>query len=109
MIFFNINEVREYLLKTGTVYTLRRKRREGRDEAVKGDLKLWTRIATVMVTRILKEEVTSPQQLLPYVEKSGLHNPQKRLLLSAIEWYDRAKQLHKQEPIFLYAVSIIRR
>jgi len=111
MIFFNIDKVRGYLLQNGIVYTLRKRgRREGRDEAVKGDLKHYTRVATVHVQRITeaRQEVTNPQELLPYVEKSGLYNEQDGKLASAIAWYSQAKELHKNEPLQLYAVTVIR-
>jgi len=109
MIFFNVDEVRDYLLKTGKVYTLRHKRKEGQDEAVKGNFPNHIRVATVMITRILKEEVIDPEQLTPYITHSGLYKTEEELLTTAKRWFTLAKELHKNEPLQLYAVTVIRR
>ncbi|MBA7663393.1 hypothetical protein ES703_71433 [subsurface metagenome] len=92
MIFFNIEEARDQLLKTGIVYTLRPKpRREGTDLAVNGSYFKNNKIGKVAIKYMGS---TSELNLENYRSKSGFER------LS--DWLRAAKG-----SLYLYEVKII--
>lgn len=96
--FFNVESVREYLLKHGHVYSLRRVgRRTGNDVAVHGSYYKNTRIGRIEV-HIELPEVNSEEQLKPYVGSSGIS--------SAKEWFEKGKKLHKGKPMSLFHIFL---
>lgn len=111
MIFFNVREVREYLMTHGEVYTLRNPRAEGTTDAVKGDYRKQERLCRVQVELITKD-VKSSEQLEEYAFKSGITIP---ITLSAfkadarqisVKWLDLAKRMSSRngEQLNLYHV-----
>jgi hypothetical protein len=98
MIFFNVESVREYLIKHGHVYTVRKAtRRTGKDVAVHGNYYKQNRIGRVEVFPEIPE-LTSAEQLEPYVGSSGLP--------SAEKWFNKAVKLHKNQPMGLFHVIL---
>ena len=97
MIFFNKEPVREFLLKNGLVYTLRKPRKRiGNDIAVYGSFYKNAKIADVTIELVM-ENLTSAKQLKPYVSESGLEDSQ--------EWLKLAQKLSGQK-LNLYKVVI---
>lgn len=97
MIFFNVKEAREHLLKHGFVYTLRSKmRRTGTDIAVQGSYKKHKKLGKVTIEYI--GEISYIHQVNPYSQWSGFS--------SAKEWFDGASRIHKGKlPLYLYKVE----
>jgi len=82
MMFFNVEAVREFLLKNGYVYTIRRNnRRVGKDIAVYGSYSKNTKMGNVDIKLVL-ENLTSAEQLKPYINESGLENAEDLLKLA---------------------------
>ena len=111
MIYFNVREVREYLVTHGEVYTIRNPRSEGTTDAVHGNYRKQTKICRVQVELVTKN-ITSIDQLVDYAFKSGITVP---ITLSAFKpdarqiatkWLDLAHQLSGQngETLHLYHV-----
>src|SRR3972149_10880670 len=114
MIFFNIREVREYLVTHGIVYTIRNSRSEGITDAVQGNYRKWTKICKVNV-KLMEENIISSEQLEKYAFQSGITLP---ITLCALKvdarqisnkWLDLAKRLSAQqgEQLNLYRVTVI--
>jgi len=92
VIWFNVKEARDYLLKHGLVYTLRpKKRREGKDILCYGGL---GKKGVVYVEFI--KEIADDGELEEYVKSSGLE--------SAREWRAKAKGSRH-----LYKVTLLSR
>lgn len=112
VMFFNVKEVREFLLRNKHVYTIRKKRcRVGNDIAVYGNYYNHTTIAKVWIEEVPVGEVDDWRKLRSYVKKSGLWDSSVPPDNSALEWYRKARKLHKvilRNPIklHLYHVSI---
>jgi len=99
-IFFNVVDVRNQLLTYGNVYTLRHKRRDGRDVAVMGTRYSFTVFADVMIEEV--KPIYASWELVPYVKFSGLK--------SAEQWLQLAKSFYtKDTQLYLYRVTLIRR
>jgi hypothetical protein len=112
MIFFNVREVREYLVTHGIVYTLRRPRAEGLTDAVEGNYKKWRKICKVNVELVTKNIISS-EQLEQYAFQSGITLP---ITLCAFQadarrisnkWFDLAHKL-SGEQLNLYRVIVIK-
>lgn len=117
VMFFNIKDVRNFLIKNGMVYTLRKKRfRIGNDVAIYGTPFKQKRIGEVYIQPI--EKITHSEQLIPYVAESGLlkpvvntglWNPKSRdeliARLKSRDWLELAKKLSGDE-LYLYKVSL---
>jgi hypothetical protein len=71
LIFFNVKEVRDFLMLNGYVFTLRKNRSEGQAIAVVGSYFDHKPIASVFVKLIL-ENVYNAHQLSAYVAGSGI-------------------------------------
>ena len=70
MIFLNVPEAREQLIKKGLVYTLRSSTRSvGRTRAVVGSYSRNTLLCDVTVSRVIT--VRHPEDLYPYLNNSG--------------------------------------
>ena len=91
--FFNAHEARAQLVEKKVVYTLRLKKRKrvGYDIAVKGSRREHETIAEVFIEFI--KEISSPEDLLPYLEESGFK--------SAEDWIKKAEEGSR----FLYRVT----
>lgn len=113
-IFFNVKEVREFLLKSGFVYTIRKKRfRVGNDIAVTGSYYKHTTIAKVFIEQVRVGVIADWRILRSFVKESGLWDSSVPLPLDsfALEWYNKARKLHKvslKKPtkLYLYKVSV---
>lgn len=98
MIFFNLKIVRDFLLNNGIVYTLRRKRRTGKDTVLVGSYYKHKKLAKVNITYVT--QISSPDELKPYYRLSGFDSPE--------SWFEIASKLHKNElPLHLYLVEVI--
>lgn len=99
MILFNINEVREFLKTNGEVYTLRKPGKPYRITlAIKGNYYKPTEIIGTVSVELVQPDITSPEQLKPYIAKSGLKDPK--------EWLVLAQQLSGKK-LDLYHVKVI--
>lgn len=99
MIFFNVEPVREFLIKNGYVYTLRKKRfRIGNDIAVYGSFCKHETIAKVFIESVPFGQVTNSEMLVLYFDYSGLKS-------SASEWFELARKLSGDE-LYLYKVTV---
>ena len=98
MIFFNVKEVKDFLLKNGEVYTTRKpSRKTGIDIAVEGS---YTRPKILGLVDIkFVELITQPEQLTLYVNRSGLHSP--------FVWFEKAQELHKLKTLGLFHVKLL--
>lgn len=114
MIYFNVKEIRNYLLTHGIVYTIRNPRSEGITDAVQGSYMKYVKICKVNV-KLIEEKITSIGQLDKYAFQSGITLP---VTLSAFKadarqisqkWLDLAQKLSAQngEQLNLYRVTII--
>lgn len=110
MIFFNVKDVREFLIDMGFVLTLRKKRfRVGNDLAVYGSYFKQNKIGKVFIWEVKKIE--SYEELIPNVFISGLFkwrgdkefNELKKE--TAKKWFELAKKLSGDE-LYLYMVSV---
>jgi hypothetical protein len=100
VIFFNVEEARNMLLVQGTVFTLRPRRRTGKDIAVVGGLYDYKILADVTVEEV--EPIYTPVALMPYVPFSGV--------ASAEEWFNLAKSFYSGNPqLYVYRVKLLRR
>jgi len=97
MIFFNVNNVKNCLIKNGEVYTLRKKRRDGLDIAVTGNRYKWNKLGKVDI--IFVKEIKSFVDLIDYLPLSGMPH--------AKYWYKLASKLHKSKDLFLYNVKFL--
>lgn len=90
VIWFNVEEAREYLLKRGHIYTLRPKRRRERKEVL-----MFGKFGKrgVVYVRFIKE-VKSDSELEGYVGESGFK--------SVTEWRRKARRSR-----FLYLVELV--
>lgn len=100
MIFFNVQQVREFLLKNGFVYTLRKSRRIGNDLAVYGSYYKQTKIGKCKI----QLEATYP--IGSEIDLSSEHVKYSSFK-SAEEWFNLAKKLCKGELPYLYKVTLI--
>ncbi len=93
VIWFNVKEAREFLLKNGYVYTLRpkKRKREGREVLMYGS---FGKKGLVSVSFI--NEITDDDQLEQFVSCSGFN--------SVKEWTSAAGQSR-----FLYRVDLLRK
>lgn len=118
VMFFNVDEVREYLLEHGEVYTLRKKRfRLGKDVAVKGSYFKRETLAKIFIEKAVDEPIVYWRQLLPYVTRSGLMKPipigrefdlptrERMKEAEAKKWFELAKKLSGPD-LYLYHVSV---
>ena len=103
MIFFNIEEVREFLIKNGFVYTLRKPRNTGQDIAVYGSYYKHKTFAKVFIDFEGADPFT-PEALEYYIEKTGLYRGNKKE--DSAKWLELEKKL-SGEHIHLYKVSIL--
>ena len=108
IIFFNVKEVRDFLMSHGFVFTLRKPRAEGRATAVSGNRYHYDEIGAVEV-KLIKEGIIHPHQLSPYVKGSGI---EAKLTLNdmchdddAYEWFGLANHL-SGEQLNLYLVTM---
>ena len=98
MIFFNVKEVKNFLLKNGEVYTTRKPSRKiGVDIAVEGSYTHPKILGLVDIKFV--ELITSPEQLTPYVDKSGIS--------SIFLWFEKAQELHKLKALGLFHVKLL--
>ena len=100
---FYVKPVREYLLKKGFVYTLRKRRSVGLTKA----LDEFEPIAEVKISLVMSKPITNAQELLPFVENSGIFKESEGKLLSAMNWLRLAKKL-SGDMLFLYRVDLLR-
>ena len=94
VIFFNVEEARKHLLEKGYVYTLRRKRRTGRDTARSGSYYRFEDLGEVEVEFVKK--ISAPEELKPYVHASGFKTVE--------EWLKHAEEGADH----LYKVTLIK-
>ena len=101
VIFFNVPEVKDYLLKNGEVYTLRRKRGVGVTDAVTGSYYKKKVFAKVGVQEVMQVRVAV--QLNSFIDKSGLK-------CTTWGWLAKARKLSKLKADFpyLYRVTVIK-
>ena len=93
-IFFNVPEVKDYLLEHGFVFSLRKKRRTtGTCKAVTGSYKKWKQFAIVDVVEEM--EVTNHMMLYPFVKDSGFLTPERDVSYAAFYWYELARRMSK--------------
>jgi len=98
-IFFNVKPVREFLIKNGFVYTLRKRRgRVGNDVAVHGSYYKRKTIAKVFILEVPIGKIENSEMLTGFFDESGLKS-------SASEWFELAKKLSGEE-LYLYKVTI---
>ena len=98
MIFFNIKQVKDFLLKNGEVYTTRKpSRKTGVDLAVEGSYTHPKILGLVDIKFV--ELITQPEQLALYVNKSGLQSP--------FVWFEKAQELHKLKTLGLFHVKLL--
>jgi hypothetical protein len=96
VIFFNVPEARDCLVKNERVYTLRRPRRTGHDLAAYGSRFKWKRIGHVNVEYIKRiEEGKEHEQLKPYLPLSDFE--------TVDAWISKARSDAKT----LYKVTIL--
>jgi hypothetical protein len=95
-IYFNVSEVREFLLENGIVFTLRKPRSIGVTQAVFGSYFKHTTFAIVEV-KLEREHVNYMEELLPYIERSGLKDVGK--------WFELAKKM-SGDTLNLYNVTL---
>lgn len=94
VMFFNVTSVREYLVKNGHVYTLRKPRkRVGNDIAVYGSRFKHKTIGPIEINQVKPSRIIRATELVPYVEETGLFNPSLTKLRNAIEWAVVARKL----------------
>jgi len=99
VIFFNVKEVREFLIKNGLVYTLRKKRfRVGNDTAVYGSRFKQKKIGKVFIELIPIGKITNSETLVVFFDYSGLNS-------SASSWFELGKQL-SGDNLYLYRVTM---
>lgn len=99
-IFFNVQEVRDYLLVHGEVYTLRQLRRTGYDVAVTGSFRNMVVFANVYIRQV--KPIYASFELNPYVKDSGLGDSE--------EWLRLAKNMHlPNAQLYLYHVRFLKR
>lgn len=100
LIFFNVPQVREFLLKNGFVYTLRKSRRIGNDLAVYGSYFKQTKIGRCKVQLEATYPIGSEKDLSSeHVKYSSFK--------TAEEWYTLALKLYKGELPYLYKVTLV--
>ena len=93
MIYFNVKEVADHLVKKGYVYTLRHSNFNESEIA-----KLYNG-KVVYVKLSLVDNVTASNQLTNYVADSGFKD--------VSSWYNLAMKLHKQkQTLYLYKAEI---
>ena len=98
MIFFNVSQAKNYLLKNGEIYTLRKPSRKiGVDTAVEGSYTHPKILGLVDIKFV--ELITQPDQLALYVNKSGIR--------SSFEWFEKAQELHKLKTLGLFHVKLL--
>ena len=97
-IFFNVPEVRDFLLENGIVFTLRKPRSEGETYAVVGSYYKHKTIAIVKV-KLEKADIHYAEDLLPYFFQSGLNQ-------SVYEWFELAKKM-SGKTLNLYKVTLV--
>ena len=85
VIFFNVKEARDYLLKHRFVYTLRKERAAGLAEARTGSYYKFKSLGPVKVIFVTRFTSLEPSKLRLYEMHSGF--------LSAEKWLDAAHQL----------------
>jgi hypothetical protein len=98
-IFFNVEEARDYLLKTGHVYTLRNKRKTtGITEARHGSYMHFELLGKVRVEEIVEVKATNVWTILePYVAESGFN--------SVSLWLVKLADGSRRFPQWLYRVT----
>jgi len=73
MIFFNVPEARDHLMKNGLVYTLRKASRStGVTRAVVGNYTKHTTLCQVHIGKM--KTVSHPDELLPFLSSSGFED-----------------------------------
>jgi len=98
VMFFNVKSVREYLIKNGYVYTLRKKRKIiGPDVAVYGSRYKQKRIGRIFISIVPIGKITDSEILVGYFDNSGLSD-------SASKWLELARKLSGEE-LYLYKVE----
>jgi hypothetical protein len=107
-IFFNVKEVRQFLMLNGYVFTLRKPRNVGEAIAVVGNYYKYEPIGKVFV-QLIKEDIKHPHELSPYVNGSGIEAP---LTLNdmcydddAHHWFALANKMSGQK-LNLYLVTM---
>lgn len=109
VMFFNVQDVKEFLLEEGYVYTLRKKRfRIGNDIAVVGSYYKHKKIARIHIEFI--KSIHSFLELVFFVAESGLvpkDIADNRKGVASLKWFDLAKKMSKTYPLYLYKVKVI--
>jgi len=109
IMFFNVKKVREFLLKEGYIYTLRKKRkRVGEDVAVKGNYYKQDWLAWIHIEFI--KSIHSFLELVFFVAESGLapkNIVDSKKGMASLKWFDLAKKMSKTYPLYLYKVRVI--
>lgn len=101
MIYFNVDEAREYLLKNGFVFTLRKPRAVGHTIAVVGPRFGWRKLGDVFVS-LVWEKVETTGIIDLFARYSGLD-------CEGADWICKAWSLHKREvrpSLNLYRVDL---
>jgi hypothetical protein len=98
-IYFNVPDVREFLLDNGVVFTLRKPRSEGETYAVVGSYCKHKTIAIVRV-KLEKTDIHYAEDLGPYFSQSGLVG------CSVYDWFELAKKM-SGETLNLYKVTLV--
>lgn len=108
LIFFNVEEARNFLLENGYVFTLRKHRMEGEAIAIVGNYYKHKTIGKVFV-KLIKANITHPHELSSYVAGSGIKSPITFNSLcyddDAHHWFALAKQI-SGEQLNLYLVTM---
>ena len=98
VIYFNIDEARNELLKNSIVYTIRHERSTGQAVARKGSYYKFEVLGNVTVKRVLRLNKTAIEiQLCEYVPRSGFNTVQ--------EWIKNIKEWRNR--MFLYKVEVL--
>ena len=130
VMFFNVPEVKTFLLENGEVFTLRKMRkRVGNDIAVTGSYFKQIKLARINIE--LVGRIVDWSELIPYVEGSGLYTEKKIIPMTVIicpilditeiyllsrddakklvskRWLELAKKLSKTSDLYLYKVTVL--
>jgi len=105
--FFNVREVRDYLLRHGYVFSLRKPRKSPimRDLAVHGSRYNHKRIGPVTVILADSNTITTELPLIKYVDRSGLYKPSLGIIRSSEEWLALARKISNTDDLRLYFVK----
>lgn len=107
MIFFNVKEVKDYLLSNDRVYTIRKQRKNvGFDKAATGDWRNNQTVFAIAKVFIRRVGIADLELAMEHVTESGLYDPKIGVFESAVKWLELAKMMFG-ENLVMYYVKLV--